>query len=156
MGPNNPYQDRPLPYVIGSEKWKNSSKIGLESSSSSESEQVDEEESDSEADDTAAFRNLNLDPKSNLVGLLPSLNETYNKRNDITYMDNDKMDVVSQNNIDSISESVTPNNSVPKVCTTCLTSILLFHIVHCNATKKSYYFFRYHYQMIQHQTLQKN
>ncbi|XP_076548056.1 PWP1 homolog no child left behind isoform X2 [Osmia lignaria lignaria] len=115
VGPNNPYQDRPLPYVIGSEKWKNSSKIGLESSSSSESEQVDEEESDSEADDTAAFKNLNLDPKSNLVGLLPSLNDTYNKRNDITYMDNDKMDVVSQNNIDSISESVTPNNSVPKV-----------------------------------------
>ncbi|XP_012136057.1 uncharacterized protein LOC100881233 isoform X2 [Megachile rotundata] len=113
LGPNNPYQDRPLPYVIGSEKWKNSSKIGLESSSSSESEQVDEEDSDSEVDDTSAFKDINIDPKTNLVGLLPSLSENYSQRNDLIF--NEKIDVISQNNIDSISESDTPNHSVPKV-----------------------------------------
>lgn len=114
LGPNNPYQERPLPYVIGSEKWKNSNKIGLESSS--ESEQVDEEEeSESEDDTTAAFKdyNMNAAPK---VALLPSLNESdYSKRNDMAYIGNDKMDTLSQNDIDSVSESITPTDTVSKV-----------------------------------------
>lgn len=47
----DPYQDRPLPYVIGSDKWKNSSKIGLESSSSeSEHQEGVDDESDSDLD----------------------------------------------------------------------------------------------------------
>lgn len=116
MGPNNPYQERPLPYVIGSEKWKNSNKIGLESSS--ESEQVDEEEeSESEDDTTAAFKdyNMNAAPK---VALLPSLNESdYSKRNDMAYIGNDKMDTLSQNDIDSVPESITPTDTVSKVFT---------------------------------------
>lgn len=121
MGPNNPYQDRPLPYVIGSEKWKNSNKIGLESSSSSESEQVDEEEEESESEDdtTAAFKDysMNAAPKTNIVGLLPSLNESdYSKRNDMTYiLGNDKMDALSQNEIDSVPDSVTPTDNASKV-----------------------------------------
>lgn len=45
----DPYQDRPLPYVIGSEKWKNSCKIGLESSSDSE-HQEDEGDMDEESE----------------------------------------------------------------------------------------------------------
>lgn len=42
MKAKDPYQDRFLPHIIGSEKWKNSSKIGLEFSSS-DSEQMEEE-----------------------------------------------------------------------------------------------------------------
>ncbi|CAL7951506.1 unnamed protein product [Xylocopa violacea] len=119
LGPHNPYQDRPLPDVIGSEKWMKSSKIGLESSSSSESEQVDEdEESESEDDGTVPFKDYRTDDvqKTNIVGSLPSLNESdYSKRNNMTYMGNDKIDVVSQNNIDSVPESITPIDNVSKV-----------------------------------------
>ncbi|XP_053971429.1 WASH complex subunit 2 [Hylaeus volcanicus] len=117
LGPNNPYQNRPLPYVIGSEKWNNSNKIGLESSSSSESEQVDEDESESD-DDRAVFREYNIDtaPKTNIAGLSPSLvGSDYSKRSDITYMDNEKLDVISQNNVHSGSESITPNDNGSKV-----------------------------------------
>lgn len=46
----DPYQDRPLPYVIGSEKWKNSSKIGLESSSSESEHQEGVEDIDEESE----------------------------------------------------------------------------------------------------------
>lgn len=120
MGPNDPYQDRALPYVIGSEKWKNSNKIGLESSSSSESEQIDEEEEESENEDdgTTTFKDfsMNTAPKTNIVGLLPSLNGSeYSKRNDIAYISNEKIDAVSQSNIDSVPESITPNDNVSKV-----------------------------------------
>ncbi|KOC64228.1 WASH complex subunit FAM21, partial [Habropoda laboriosa] len=111
LGPNNPYQDRPLPYTIGSEKWKTSNKIGLESSSSSESEQVDEEEeSESEDDSIAAFKDFSMEaaPKTNIES-------DYSKRNDITYMGNEKIDVVSQNNIGSVPESITSNDNVSKV-----------------------------------------
>lgn len=132
MGPNNPYQDRPLPYVIGSEKWKNSVKIGLESSSSSsESEQVDEEE-ESESDDDddrVVLRDYNMDAtaKANMVGGIPSMIESdYAKRNDLTYIGNDKIDVISQNNVHSDSESITPNENVPKVFIVCI-----YFLLHC-------------------------
>ncbi|CAK9831419.1 WASH complex subunit 2, partial [Anthophora retusa] len=111
LGPNNPYQDRPLPYTIGSEKWKASSRIGLESSSSSESEQVDEEEeSESEDDSIAAFKDFSMEaaPKANIES-------DYSKRNDIAYMGNEKIDIVSQNNIESVPESVTSNDNISKV-----------------------------------------
>lgn len=118
LGPNDPYQDRPLPYVIGSEKWMNSSKIGLESSSSSESEQVDEEEDSESHDDRAVLReyNMNTALKTNVVELSPSLIESdYSKQSDISYMDNEKLDVISQNNIHSASKSITPNDNMSKV-----------------------------------------
>ncbi|XP_015434595.1 PREDICTED: WASH complex subunit FAM21 [Dufourea novaeangliae] len=119
LGPNDPYQHRPLPYVIGSDLWKKSTKIGLESSSSSsESEQVEEEEESRSDNDTATLRGYNIDtgPKPNIVGLSPSLIESdYSRRSDITYTDNDKLDVVSQNNMHSASESISPNDNTPKV-----------------------------------------
>ncbi|CAK9816256.1 WASH complex subunit 2 [Anthophora quadrimaculata] len=111
LGPNNPYQDRPLPYTIGSEKWKASSRIGLESSSSSESEQVDEEEeSESEDDSIAVFKDFSMvaAPKANIES-------DYSKRNDIAYMGSEKIDVVSQNNIESVPELVTSNDNISKV-----------------------------------------
>lgn len=114
MGPNDPYQDRPLPYVIGSDKWIASNKIGLESSSS-ESEQADEEkeESDSEKEDTDTRKVFNSrhNPNLNIARLSSSSSDSdnYDHSNNISY-GNNKVDIVSQNNINSASESVTPNN----------------------------------------------
>lgn len=115
VGPNDPYQDRPLPYVIGSDKWLWSNKIGLESSSS-ESEQLDEEreesESDREEDDARKVFNSRHKPEINIARLSSSSDsDNYNDPSGIApYMNNSKADTVSQNNINSVSESVTPNN----------------------------------------------
>lgn len=115
VGPNDPYQDRPLPYVIGSDRWIASNKIGLESSSS-ESEQADEEreESESEKEDTGARKVFNSrhNPEINIARLSSSSSDSdnYNDHsNNISYGTN-KTDTVSQNNINSASESTTPNN----------------------------------------------
>ncbi|XP_011263923.2 WASH complex subunit 2 isoform X2 [Camponotus floridanus] len=112
--PNDPYQDRPLPYVIGSDKWTASNKIGLESSSS-ESEQADEErdESESEKEDASMQKMFNSrhNPDINIARLSSSSSDSdnYNDSNNAPYMNN-KADIISQNNINSASESVTPNN----------------------------------------------
>jgi len=110
--PNDPYQDRPLPYVIGSDKWIASNKIGLESSSS-ESEQADEEkeESESEKEDADVRKVFNSNPEINIARLSSSSDsDNYNDHsNNISY-GNNKTDIVSQNNINSASESATPNN----------------------------------------------
>ncbi|XP_011336352.2 WASH complex subunit 2A isoform X1 [Ooceraea biroi] len=113
VGPNDPYQDRPLPYVIGSDKWMASDKVGLESSSS-ESEQADEEErEESESDereDVNARKVLNgrHNPEANAARLSSSSDSDYNDPDsNAPYMSNK---AVSQNNINSASESVTPNN----------------------------------------------
>ncbi|KAG5341719.1 WASC2 protein, partial [Acromyrmex charruanus] len=115
VGPNDPYQDRPLPYVIGSDKWITSNKIGLESSSS-ESEQADEErdESESEKEDTDVRKVFNSrhNPEINIARLSSSSSDSdnYNDHsNNISY-ENNKTDITSQNNINSASESATPNN----------------------------------------------
>ncbi|XP_018050236.1 PREDICTED: WASH complex subunit FAM21 isoform X2 [Atta colombica] len=115
VGPNDPYQDRPLPYVIGSDKWIASNKIGLESSSS-ESEQADEErdESESEKEDTDVRKVFNSrhNPEINIARLSSSSSDSdnYNDHsNNISY-ENNKTDITSQNNINSASESATPNN----------------------------------------------
>lgn len=112
VGPNDPYQDRPLPYVIGSEKWMESNKIGLESSSS-ESDQADEEreESESEKEDTnAQVFNTRHVPQINIARLSSSSSDSdnYPNNNNAPYMNN-KADTVSRNNINSASESTTPN-----------------------------------------------
>ncbi|XP_018344675.1 PREDICTED: WASH complex subunit FAM21-like isoform X2 [Trachymyrmex septentrionalis] len=115
VGPNDPYQDRPLPYVIGSDKWIASNKIGLESSSS-ESEQADEDrdESESEKEDTDVRKVFNSrhNPDINIARLSSSSSDSdnYNDHsNNISY-ENNKTDITSQNNINSASESATPNN----------------------------------------------
>lgn len=121
VGPNDPYQDRPLPYVIGSDKWTTSSKIGLESSSS-ESEQPDEEREESDSDkeeDMNAQKVFNSrhNPEINIARLSSSSSDSDNYNNpssNISYMNNSKVDTLSQNNINSASESVTPN-TVSKV-----------------------------------------
>lgn len=123
VGPNDPYQDRPLPYVIGSDKWTTSSKIGLESSSS-ESEQPEDEREESESDkeeDANAQKVFNSrhNPEINIARLSSSSSsdlDNYNEpsSNVSSYMNNSKVDALSQNNINSASESVTPN-TVSKV-----------------------------------------
>ncbi|XP_036148556.1 WASH complex subunit 2 isoform X2 [Monomorium pharaonis] len=115
VGPNDPYQDRPLPYVIGSDKWIASNKIGLESSSS-ESEQADEEREESENEEDADAHkmfNSRHNPEINIARLSSSSSssdlDNYNDHsNNISYGIN--KDIVSQNNINSASESATPNN----------------------------------------------
>ncbi|XP_011869765.1 PREDICTED: WASH complex subunit FAM21 isoform X2 [Vollenhovia emeryi] len=113
VGPNDPYQDRPLPYVIGSDKWIASNKIGLESSSS-ESEQADEEREDSESEkeDTRKVFGGRHNPEINIARLSSSSSDSdnYDHSNNISY-GNNKADVVSQNNINSASESATPNTA---------------------------------------------
>ncbi|XP_018314289.1 no child left behind [Mycetomoellerius zeteki] len=115
VGPNDPYQDRPLPYVIGSDKWIASNKIGLESSSS-ESEQADEERDESESEkedaDVRKVFNSRHNPEINIARLSSSSSDSdnYNDHsNNISY-GNNKTDIASQNNINSASESATPNN----------------------------------------------
>ncbi|KAK0167005.1 hypothetical protein PV327_004460 [Microctonus hyperodae] len=49
LRPKDPYQNRPLPYIIGTDKWKSSNKIGLESSSS-ESDVIDDDNDDDETE----------------------------------------------------------------------------------------------------------
>lgn len=103
-----------MPYVIGSDKWIASNKIGLESSSS-ESEQADEEreESESEKEDVGTRKVFNSrhNPEINIARLSSSSSDSdnYDHSNNISY-GNNKADVASQNNINSASESVTPNN----------------------------------------------
>lgn len=132
VGPNDPYQDRPLPYVIGSNKWTASNKIGLESSSS-ESEQVDEErdESDSEKEEAQKMFNSRHNPEINIARLSSSSSDSDNYNNpssNVSYMNNSKMDAISQNNINSASESTTPNN-MSKVINVADFCIFLFSII---------------------------
>ncbi|XP_012217073.2 WASH complex subunit 2-like isoform X1 [Linepithema humile] len=114
VGPNDPYQDRPLPYVIGSNKWTTSNKIGLESSSS-ESEQADEErdESESEKEEAQTMFSSRHNPEINIARLSSSSSDSDNYNNpssNVSYMNNSKTDAMSQNNMNSASESTTPNN----------------------------------------------
>lgn len=91
-----------------------SNKIGLESSSS-ESEQADEEreESESEKEDASMQKMFNNrhNPDINIARLSSSSSDSdnYIDSNNTPYMNN-KADIISQNNINSASESVTPNN----------------------------------------------
>lgn len=115
VGPNDPYQDRPLPYVIGSNKWTASNKIGLESSSS-ESEQADEErdESESEKEEAQKVFSSRHNPEINIARLSSSSSDSDNYNDpssNVSYMNNSKVDTISQNNINSASESTTPNNT---------------------------------------------
>lgn len=118
VGPNDLYQDRPLPYVIGSDKWIASNKIGLESSSS-ESEQLDEEnESESEKEEETRIQKVFNNRHSTELNIArlssSSSSDSYNYNDassNLPYMNNSKVDTISQNNVNSTSESVTPNNT---------------------------------------------
>lgn len=51
LRPKDPYLNRPLPYVIGTEEWHKKWHVGLlESSSESETEQLSEKFSDSDSE----------------------------------------------------------------------------------------------------------
>ncbi|XP_043499650.1 WASH complex subunit 2 [Polistes fuscatus] len=116
LGPKDPYQDRPLPYVIGSHKWNTSNKIGLESSSS-ESEQVDEEEDDSESYQEEVRIQETFDPKNgpNIDTRLTSSLSVSEKSNDASYMNHGKLDSISQNTMSFASDCTTPVKDPLKV-----------------------------------------
>ncbi|KAL2711652.1 WASH complex subunit FAM21 isoform X1 [Vespula squamosa] len=117
LGPfQDPYQDRPLPYVIGSDIWNTSNKIGLESSSS-ESEQADEEEDESESDKEEERIQESFDPKNDQninTRLSSSLSES-EKSNDASYVNHGKLDSISQNTMSFASDSTTPIKDLPKI-----------------------------------------
>lgn len=51
LGPKDPYINRPLPYIIGSDEWHKKWHVGLrESSSESENEEISEKYSDSDSE----------------------------------------------------------------------------------------------------------
>nr|KAF7406868.1 hypothetical protein H0235_014524 [Vespula pensylvanica] len=117
LGPfQDPYQDRPLPYVIGSDIWNTSNKIGLESSSS-ESEQVDEEEDESESDKEEERIQESFNPKNeqNINTRLSSSLSESEKSNDVSYVNHGKLDSISQSTMSFASDSTTPIKDPPKV-----------------------------------------
>ena len=121
LRPRDPYQDRPLPYVIDTEQWKSSSKVGLESSSS-ESEQNDEDEdSVSDTDDKNVPNILNTNARTNLgIGRLsPSTSSESNDYNiessSIKDTDNSRLHARSQDTLNSDTEPTTPSSILPKV-----------------------------------------
>ncbi|XP_033223849.1 WASH complex subunit 2C isoform X2 [Belonocnema kinseyi] len=115
LRPKDPYQDRPLPYVIGSEKWKLSSKIGLESSSS-ESEHMDEE--DEESSSSSDNNEMEIPkPSSSCPRLSSSSSESnyYNlDSNSARDTNNGSLRAKSQDTLNADYEPMTPTSVLPK------------------------------------------
>ncbi|XP_051170358.1 WASH complex subunit 2 isoform X2 [Leptopilina boulardi] len=114
----DPYQDRPLPYVIGTEKWKSSIKIGLESSSS-ESEQMEEDEEESSSDgENKGMDLLNVTNRQTTLGSqLSSSSESndYNLDSNSTRdTNNGSLRAKSQDTLNIESEPLTPTSVLPK------------------------------------------
>ncbi|XP_012288350.1 WASH complex subunit 2 [Orussus abietinus] len=120
LRPKNPYEDRPLPYVIGSEKWKASNKVGLESSSSESEQAEEEEESESNYDDEEEESVMN---SSNLhKSLIAKLSSASSESNDFN-VDSNSVKHLSQGQLqpevndkhDSDSETSAITNGPPKI-----------------------------------------
>lgn len=97
--------------------------------------------------------------KPNTVGSLSSTIESdYSKANDITYLPNDKIDVISQNNMDSVSEPVTPKDDLSKVFIIFsylywyTMSVYIMHAIFQNHILR----FSYHCQTILRRILRRN
>lgn len=120
LRPKDPYQDRPLPYVIGSDKWKTSVKIGLESSSS-ESEQMeeDEEEDSSSEAETKGIDLLNISHRqktlhSQLSSASSESNDYNLDSNSTRGTNNGSLRAKSQDTLNIESEPLTPTSVLPK------------------------------------------
>ena len=121
MRPKDPYQDRPLPYVIGSEKWISSNKIGLESSSS-ESEQMEEEDEESsshtdnkEMEDILRTNNRQKSIRSRLSSTSSESNDYNLDSNSTRDTNNGSLRAKSQDTLNLDSEPMTPTSVLPKV-----------------------------------------
>ncbi|XP_008559986.1 WASH complex subunit 2 isoform X1 [Microplitis demolitor] len=123
LRPKDPYRDRPLPYVIGSDKWKASNKIGLESSSESEAPDDNEDEDDEDEDESTEGDKIthifNSNQRNNLLAARSSLsssessdfNDKSNNTNKLASgpsSTTDKMYTRSQDTLNSTSEIDTP------------------------------------------------
>ncbi|XP_046423922.1 WASH complex subunit 2C isoform X1 [Neodiprion fabricii] len=116
LRPKDPYQDRPLPYIIGSEKWKNSTKIGLETSSSdSDHQEEGESESDSGDDTAVVSKQINVH-KPRIARLSSSSSESndFNAMNNTVQNIDDRGSYDNQDIFGSENETSTTANSVPK------------------------------------------
>ncbi|XP_011306253.1 WASH complex subunit FAM21 [Fopius arisanus] len=115
LKPQDPYQNRPLPYVIGSEKWRSSSKIGLESSSS-ESEMAEEEKDSESSEETPpprAFPSANLGSRSSRSTSTSSSEFDKSHTNGVSSR-TDKIYTRSQDTLNSTSEIETPTTGPPR------------------------------------------
>ncbi|XP_015116177.1 WASH complex subunit 2 [Diachasma alloeum] len=121
LKPQDPYQSRPLPYVIGSEKWRSSMKIGLESSSS-ESEMAEEEEENSESSEEMpapprAFPSTRIPRSRSSTSTSSTSSSEYNENNNTnTNSRNDKVYTRSQDTLNSTSEIETPTTGPANTC----------------------------------------
>lgn len=119
-----------------------SNKIGLESSSS-ESEQADEEreESESEKEDASVQKMFNSrhNPDINIARLSSSSSDSdnYNDSSNVPYIN--KADTISQNNINSASESVTPNNVSKVIDGSCVKKFLYYIFIPSKTFQMSLY-----------------
>ena len=119
----DPYQDRPLPYVIGSEKWLNSDKIGLESSSS-ESELGD--------DDISVTSDLEENKLKNTVNLKPHLEFPTTRQlsasddSDDFNTENSSMMNSNMNKPPLISQNILNNDLEPTLPTTVESKVMIF------------------------------
>ncbi|XP_043271862.1 WASH complex subunit 2 [Venturia canescens] len=120
LKPKDPYQNRPLPYIIGTEKWKTSNKVGLESSSSDsespEAEKDSESESEEEIRQTIPIPNnvrhesmLRRSLSSSSSSGLSGRNEQTNASKDYSSLRTDKLEARSQDTLNSGSEIATPS-----------------------------------------------
>lgn len=131
LRPKDPYQNRPLPYVIGSEQWLASSKVDLESSSSESEQDDDEEESASDNDNKNIANVTSSDPRMSLgIGRISSTSSESNDYNvessSIKGIDNSRLYARSQDTLNSDTEPTTPSSVLPKVKFLFFFSILFY------------------------------
>lgn len=119
MKPKDPYADRPLPFVIGTEQWVNSTKVGLETSSSDSSDEDNDSGSDMEEKTVAQV--INVNPR--IAMMQRGSSSTSSESNDYNNDTSGEKDSVkgqlfprSQDILNSDTEPTTPSSVLPKVC----------------------------------------
>ncbi|KAJ8688344.1 hypothetical protein QAD02_024139 [Eretmocerus hayati] len=117
LRPKDPYQNRPLPYIIGTEQWTLSSKVGLESSSS-DSEQDDEGDNFVGGADNKNFENI-MHSNMSVSSGVGRLSTTSSESNDFNIEKSDTKSSISSRSLaqsrdplDLDKESLTPSNTL--------------------------------------------
>ncbi|XP_011496087.1 PREDICTED: WASH complex subunit FAM21-like [Ceratosolen solmsi marchali] len=121
LRPKDPYRDRPLPYVFGSEQWNASNKVGLESSSSESELSDDNEDSISDIEEKNVENILSSNNHSNsginrLSSTSSESNEFNIEENNISNKDNDnQFHARRQETLNSDTEPTTPSSVLPRI-----------------------------------------
>ena len=162
LRPKDPYQDRPLPYIIGSEKWKASSKIGLESSSS-ESEHIEEEDEEFSSDTDSKVTDNILNTSNRQKTLRTRLSSTSSESNDYNLDSNSMRDInngsfraKSQDTLNLESEPMTPTSVLPKVISAFNTKKYIFRFLIILKYLNTIDLYRIRIQVMDHLVLLRN